>query len=304
MKIAFFGLPLAALLLRADGHDLVYAGICRRSAIGTRRLKKQIDARMSVVPNLADEKIQEKIRQTKPDLLVSWFWTKKIPKSILEIAPLGTIGVHPSLLPRHRGPDPYFWAIDSGDVKTGVTAHRLDEEYDTGKILGAKELAIDPSWSAWTLAKKMDRPSLALLRQIAGDFASGKFPREEAQDEARATDAPAPSDDDLEISFQWPAEKIVRRIRASSPWPGAFFELAEKTITIVRAEVTEDFPRALAPGEAAVVGDHVVVRAADDAIRIFSARIVDDDSGEDIDLDETALKALFQRIVEVEKNQI
>jgi methionyl-tRNA formyltransferase len=226
-------------------------------------------------------------------LLVSWFWTKRIPKSILEIAPLGGIGVHPSLLPRHRGPDPYFWVIDSGDETTGVTAHRLDEKYDTGNILAQRSLAIDREWTAWTLAKKMDRPSLALLRQIVGDFASGNIPNGIVQDEALATEAPAPTDDDLEISFQWPAEKIVRRIRAASPWPGAFSEVADETLTIVHAEVTRDFPRALAPGEAAVVAGRVVVRAADDAIRLFAARI---DSGTDdgeIDLDEKALALLF-----------
>jgi methionyl-tRNA formyltransferase len=245
------------------------------------------------VPNLEDEEIVARVQASKPDLLVSWFWTKRIPQSVLEIAPLGAVGIHPSLLPRHRGPDPYFWAIDSGDEKTGVTAHYLDEEYDTGNILAQRTLAIDSKWTAWTLAKKMDRPSLALLRQIVGDFASGNIPDGTVQDEALATEAPAPTDSNLEISFQWPAEKIVRRIRAASPWPGAFSEVAGETLTIVHAEVTRDFPRALAPGEAAVVAGRVVVRAADDAIRLFAARI---DSGTDdgeIDLDEKALALLF-----------
>lgn len=287
------------MLLNADGHDLVYAGICRRSAIGTRRLKKQLGARVSIVPNLADEKIREKIRETKPDLIVSWFWTKKIPKSILEIAPLGAIGIHPSLLPRHRGPDPYFWAIDSGDEKTGVTAHYLDEDYDTGKILAQRELAIDPTWNGWTLAKKMDRPSLALLRQIIGDFASGKIPKAITQDEALATDAPAPTDHDLEISFQWTAEKIVRRVRAASPWPGAFFYIGEgedeAMVTLIDAAVTKKFPHALEPGEAAVVEGDVVVRVADHAIRLIRARMDDDatDGAEPFSLDEKALALLF-----------
>ena len=71
-------------------------------------------------------------------------------RAVLEVAPLGAIGVHPSLLPRHRGPDPYFWAIESGDLETGVTAHRLEEEYDTGAILAQRRLAIDASWNSWT----------------------------------------------------------------------------------------------------------------------------------------------------------
>ncbi len=243
--------------------------------------------------------MRQRVHESKPDLIVSWFWTKKIPKSILDMAPLGAIGIHPSLLPRHRGPDPYFWAIDSGDEKTGVTAHYLDEQYDTGNILAQRELSIDPKWNGWTLAKKTDRPSLALLRQIVGDFASGKIPKGVVQDEALATDAPAPTDDDLEISFQWSAEKIVRRVRAASPWPGAFFYLGEGDdevmVTLVEAGVTKKFPRALEPGEAAVVDGEVVVRVADHAIRLISARMEDHLSAgvEGFSLDEKALALLF-----------
>ena len=232
MKIAFFGLPLAALLLDADGHELVYVGICRKNALGTRRLKKRVRCPVDVVPKLDDAATRAKIVATEPDLIVSWFWTKKIPKALLALPRLGAFGVHPSLLPRHRGPDPYFWAIDAGDAVTGVTAHRLEEQYDTGAMLGKKTLAIDPSWNAWTLAKKLDRPSLALLRETAKAFASTSPPNEEPQNEEEATEAPAPADEDLELSFAWPAERFLRRVRAASPWPGAYFDVGGKLLII------------------------------------------------------------------------
>ncbi|MEO8796641.1 MAG: formyltransferase family protein [Polyangiaceae bacterium] len=272
MKIAFFGLPLAALLLDADGHDLVYAGICRKGAPGTRRAKTRLSCPVEILPKLDDAKTRAAIAATAPDLLVSWFWTKKIPKAILQLPTRGAFGVHPSLLPRHRGPDPYFWAIDAGDAVTGVTAHRLEEAYDTGATLGARELAIDPKWNAWTLAKKLDRPSLALLRETAKAFASGRPPREEKQDEASATAAPAPADEDLELSFEWPAERILRRIRAASPWPGAYFDVSGTLLTIVRADIAPEVPKALAPGEAAVVDGRVLVRTGEGAIVVHEAR--------------------------------
>src|SRR5689334_15367117 len=126
MRVAFVGLPLAALLLAGDGHTIVWAGICRRGALGTRRLRRLLGPRVvSVTPDLA--RSRPAIEAARPDLLVSWFWTKKIPAEVRRLAPLGAIGVHPSLLPRHRGPDPTFWAIDSGDAETGVTAHVVDE---------------------------------------------------------------------------------------------------------------------------------------------------------------------------------
>ena len=275
MKIAFFGLPLAAVLLARDGHTIVYAGACRR-APGLRRLTTQIaPGRTWLVPNTASRATVERIREAAPDLLVSWFWTRKLPADILGIAP--SFGVHPSLLPRHRGPDPYFWAIDAGDERSGVTAHRLDVEYDTGAILAQRDLAIDPTWDAWRLARALDRPSLALLRDVARAFAEGRPPVPVPQDAGAATEAPEPTDDDLAIRFGWSSSRIERRVRAAAPWPGAWTQIGERFATLLRVRPTLDFPKALIAAEAAVRGDGVaVVRTGDGAIELLEGRDDDD----------------------------
>ena len=287
MRIAFVGLPLAALLLARDGHEIVWAGICRADAIGTRRLRKLVGDRARLVPDLA--KSAAAIRAAKPDLLVSWFWTKNVPESVRSIAP--AIGVHPSLLPRHRGPDPFFWAIDRGDAETGVTAHYLDAAYDTGAMLGQKRIAIDPSWSSWTLAKKLDRPSLALLRETVAAFERGR-PPSSAQEESRATEAPAPDDALLEIRWHEPVEAIVRRVRAASPWPGAFTEIGDAVVTLTRVRATTNVPKNLVQGEAFVRADGIaVVRAgaAGTGVELLAGRADDEDESA---LDAEALAAL------------
>lgn len=283
MRIAFVGLPLAALLLAEDGHEVVWAGICRRGAIGTRRLTRRLGAeRVAVVPDLAA--CVPAIRASAPDLLVSWFWTKKVPRAVRALAPLGAFGVHPSLLPRHRGPDPTFWAIDAGDAETGVTAHELDDAYDTGAILGQRRLAIDPSWTGWRLAKRLDRPSLALLRATAAAFARGAPPVRRPQDEALATEAPIPDDELLDLRWSDPASAIERRVRAASPWPGAFTELAGEIVTLTRVRATEDVPRALAVGEAFVRADGIaVVRAGEGGVELLAGRVDDDEHATDLD---------------------
>lgn len=289
MRIAFVGLPLAALLLARDGHEIVWAGICRRGAIGTRRLARLIGAEnVAVVPDLA--RSAAAIAAKKPDLVVSWFWTKNVPRVVREAAARGAIGVHPSLLPRHRGPDPYFWAIDAGDEVTGVTAHVLEDEYDTGAILAQRTLGIDPSWNAWTLAKRLDRPSLALLREVVRDL-----PPPQPQDEARATPAPQPTDDDLELRWSWDAARIERRVRAAAPFPGAFTEIGGDAVVLTRVRATRAFPRALAAGEAAVREDGVaVVRAGgDSAVELLAGRLEDGD--DERDLDAADLAALVSR---------
>lgn len=299
LKIAFFGLPLAALLLRRDGYELVYAGICRKDAIGNRRLARVASFPVELVPSLGKETTIATIERGAPDLIVSWFWTKKIPARVLSIPKLGAIGVHPSLLPRHRGPDPYYWAIARGDRETGVTAHRLDEEYDTGEIIDRKTLAIDPTWNAWTLAKKLDRPSLALLRRVVSDIARGRRIESRPQPRTGATDAPAPTDDELLLSFEERADEIVRRVRAASPWPGAFFDFGGRLLIVTRAHVTARDTSMLAPGEATILGDEFVVRAKDAGVVVDEARDENDEA-----MGKEALLSLFGSIVELEKKRL
>jgi methionyl-tRNA formyltransferase len=236
-----------------------------------------------------------RVRAAHPELIVSWFWTTKLPVELVAVAPNGGFGVHPSLLPRHRGPDPYFWAIDAGDETTGVTAHRIAGEYDTGAILAQHELAIDPTWTAWDLARALDRPSLALLRLLARDL----WEHETPQDEARATLAPAPADEELEIDWTWTCERLIRRIRAASPYPGAWTFFGDEPITITHAAPATRFPRALRPGEAAVEEGCAVVRTKDGALKLLGGRMDAAEGEEPHDLDADDLAALVREMSEL-----
>jgi methionyl-tRNA formyltransferase len=276
VRIAFFGLPLAAVLLHRDGHDIVYAAACR-CAPGLRRLSARVaPGRTWLRPDANTEDTLARVRAASPELVVSWFWTTKLPPAILSLA--SSIGVHPSLLPRHRGPDPYFWALDCGDEMTGVTAHRLDVEYDTGPILGRRELRIEPTWNAWELARALDRPSLALLRDVVRRYADGRAPTPIPQDENAASSAAEPEDQELAIRWSWTAERIERRVRAAAPWPGAWTEIGTRFVTLLRVRPTREYPKALLVSEAAIRQDGVaVVRASDDAVELLEGRTEDDD---------------------------
>jgi methionyl-tRNA formyltransferase len=266
-------LPLAAVLLAHDGHEIAYAGVVR--GVGERRLRRLV--RVRPAPDLTSERVLRDVRAARPDLLVSWFWVKRIPPRILALAP--SVGVHPSLLPRHRGPDPYFWTIDAGDEVTGVTAHGLAPDYDTGPILGQRALPIDTRWNAWRLAKALDRPSLALLREVVRAYAAGRPPTAVPQDDAAATSAPQPTDEELAIRWSWPAARIERRVRAAAPRPGAWTEIGDAVVVVERVRVTNDFPLALAPGEAAIRRDRTaVVRAGDCGVELLEGRAEDDET--------------------------
>ncbi len=270
MRVLYLGLPLGALCLLHDGHELAGVCISRPDQPGMRRLRARLGAPILERPDLHDPAVVAELRALAPGLIVSWFWTKQIPVEVIELAPFA-FNVHPSLLPRHRGADPYFWAIASGDRETGVTAHVLTERYDEGPILAQRTLAIPPDANAWRLARLLDRPSLALMREIARRAARGEEIARTPQDETRATLAPEPSDQDCELRWSWPVDTILARIRAAAPWPGAFTAYADETLVITRASAAPR-PRGLAIAQAARDGEGVIIAAADGAVRVLEAR--------------------------------
>jgi methionyl-tRNA formyltransferase len=280
LRIVFFGLPLAALLLARDGHEIALASFSFAEAVGLRRARRAFgEGRVLVKPRARDADLLARVRALRPDLLVSWFWTTRLPMSLVEAARLGGIGAHPSLLPRHRGPDPTYWAIASGDEETGVTVHRIAEAYDTGDILAQERLAIDPSWNAWLLARALDRPSLRLLRATVARFARGEAVEARPQDPALATEAPFLDDAGCAIPWRWPTDRVLRHIRALSPAPGAWTEIAGQLVIVLRAAPAASFPRALEPGEGVVEGGRVLVRTMDGAIELRRGEIDGEPAG-------------------------
>jgi methionyl-tRNA formyltransferase len=274
LRIAFFGLPLAAILLARDGHEIALASICLKDALGLRRARRELGAdRVLVKPDATSPKLLQRVRALEPDLLVSWFWTKRLPMSLVGAARLGGIGVHPSLLPRHRGPDPTAWAILEGDPVTGVTVHRIAEEYDTGEILDREEIPIDPAWNAWQLACALDRPSLRALRRAVQRFARGEPVMEMPQDERLATQAPQISDEEAAIQWSWSTARVVRHVRALAPTPGAWTEIAGRPVTLLEVAPATRFPADLAPGEGFAEHGRAVVRTGDGAVVLLQGEI-------------------------------
>lgn len=273
-RLVFFGLPLAALLLARDGHDVALVSLSRTDSVGLRRARRIFGPdRLLLKPSAREPALLERVRALEPDLLVSWFWTTRLPMTLVRAARLGGIGAHPSLLPRHRGPDPTYWALACGDEETGVSVHRIEAEYDTGAVLAQERLRIDPTWNAWLLARALDRPSLRLLRATVARLARGEEIADLAQDPALATQAPLPDDAACALRWTWTTARILRQIRALSPAPGAWTEIEGALVTVLEAEETASFPGALRPGEGVADGDRVLVRTADGAIELRRGEI-------------------------------
>ncbi len=272
MRILYFGIPLGAVALTQAGFPPTAAAIGPLDLPGRRRLRRTLPRTLLLgLPPLHDDGVLAALRSTRPDLVLSFFWPRRIPIEILSWAP--ALGTHPSLLPRWRGPDPYYWAIAAGDEQTGVTLHRLHEDYDTGPIVAQRAIPITEDDDAWSLAKKLDRPAIALLVDAARRRAEGDSLEGTPQDPATVTYAPAPSADDLAIDWRQPAEVIARRVRAAAPRPGATALLGDAEVRILRVSLaTESPPPGLAPAEAWRGRDGWCVRCGVSALRLLDIR--------------------------------
>lgn len=278
LRIAYFGLPLGALALGRAGFTPRVVALGHVDQPGARRVRRRLSQHSLVLgqPDLGEPSIVGALAAAKPDVILSWFWPKRIPGHVLALAPAGGFGVHPSLLPRWRGPDPYFWALVSGDPWTGVTLHRLDETYDTGRIVAQASVPIAPHHNGWTLAKALDAPSLRLLLDAAARLSRGEALEGIPQDDALASDAPQPDAQTVAIDWQSTCADIERLVRAARPYPGATLQVEDAVLELLKVRrFCEPLPRALEPGDAVLTPDGVVIVASDGGLVLSEVRLED-----------------------------
>lgn len=155
------------------------------------------------------------------DLFIVASYGKIIPQSILDIPKHKTLNVHPSLLPKLRGPSPIISAV-LNENETGVTIMRIDEEMDHGPIVLQQK--IDMEWPPYAedLEKISGETGGEMLVKIIPDWINGKI-KEVEQDHSKATYCKKVEKVDGEIDLSNKAESNLRKIRAYHIWPGAYF---------------------------------------------------------------------------------
>jgi methionyl-tRNA formyltransferase len=194
--------------------------------------------------------------ELQPDIIVVAAYGQLLRKSLLSLPRLGCINIHASLLPRHRGAAPIQAALLAGDSETGVTIMQVDEGLDTGDILVQLATAIGSEETAGSLHDRLALLAPAALLETLDLLHRGlAHPRH--QDSALATYAAKVRHQDGEIDWNKPAVEIERRIRAMTPWPGAYTSIllrnASTTLKVHRAQVREDVEGS--PGTVVAVSD-------------------------------------------------
>jgi methionyl-tRNA formyltransferase len=208
----------------------------------------------------------EELTRFCPDLIVVAAFGLILPPVVLSLPRFGCLNVHPSLLPRHRGPSPVAGAILDGDEITAATIMLLDAGLDSGPILAQREIPILPEDTTGLLTDKLAQLGAALLMDILPGWLEGKI-KPQPQDESRATYTRLITSRDGAINWHLPAVEIWRMVRAYNPWPVCYSWWCGKRIKIhsaiplegvTQGKVGEVVALPLSPGVGVVTGDGIL----------------------------------------------
>ncbi|OGQ23197.1 MAG: methionyl-tRNA formyltransferase [Deltaproteobacteria bacterium RIFCSPLOWO2_02_FULL_44_10] len=206
---------------------------------------------------LRSKKVEEHFKSLHADLFVVVAYGKILPKEILAIPPKGCINVHASLLPKYRGAAPIHWAIANGETETGVTTMYLSEEMDAGDIIYSSRTEIDACEKASDLHDRLAIFGAELLQKTVEAIEKGAAPRK-PQHHSEATSAPILNKEDGKIDWTLSAEEIYNRVRAFTPWPGAFTFWGGKRLQLHEVAVVES-QLEMEPGTVLHVGNELAV---------------------------------------------
>ena len=199
---------------------------------------------------LRSEEEAERVRALEPTVIVTAAYGLIFPRSVLDIPPRGVLNVHPSLLPRHRGPAPVVWTLLEGDENAGISIFLLEEGVDTGPLLSQRVVPIRSGETAGELTERLSQMGAALLVETLGNWLDGSI-TPEAQDHDMATRSRMLDKADGTLNWNSPAQELERRVLAMTPWPGAHTTLSGKRLNIRRAIALppEYDSRGAAPGQ-------------------------------------------------------
>ena len=252
-KIVFMGTPnFAATILETIVRCSLFTVCCVVTApdkpVGRKKILTSPPAKVLAqkynIPVAQPERIKNYelgIRNLNPDLIIVAAYGQIIPKNILDIPKFGCLNVHPSLLPRWRGPSPIQYTILNGDKKTGVTIILMDEKADHGPIVVQRQLEFPmrEEISAFFFrlvslsrnsASNFQFPKLnqalaslgaKLLIETLSKWIAGEI-KPKPQDDSKATYTKILKKEDGKIDWKKSAQELERQIRAFDPWPSSY----------------------------------------------------------------------------------
>lgn len=211
------------------------------------------------------------LREWQPDLIVVAAFGQILRPLVLNLPRLGCVNVHASLLPRWRGAAPIQHALLAGDEKTGVTLMQMDEGLDTGAMLAKVETPITAEDTAQTLHDRLAHLGAQLLADHWTELITGRL-NPIPQTENLSTYAPMIQKEDGLLNWSEPAEALDRRLRAMTPWPGAYTFWQGELVKILSA-TPHNQPTAGVPGRVVEMGSGVAVTTGEGLLQLHQLQL-------------------------------
>ncbi len=172
------------------------------------------------VSGVNTKEFRKSLLKLNPDIILVGSWGEKISKEIYDIPKIATINAHPSLLPKYRGPNPYYWTIKNQEQISGVSFHLVDDGFDTGAILAQEEVKIYPSDTGKTLKERTVLTARGVVCELLKDLSEDIIiPLTQVEEKSTYYSHP----EDFYLDFSKPAEENYATIRAIYPWSEAYF---------------------------------------------------------------------------------
>ncbi len=252
---------------KASGRGLII------SATPVEKVAKTKNLEVTNGNGLFQEDQIKKLIKRNPDLFVVAAYGKILPKAILKIPRLGTINIHPSMLPLFRGPSPVATAILEGVASTGVTIMLLDEGMDTGPIIKQSDaITLRGDEKCSELSRMLFEIGGNLLIDSIRDFERGVIQTTD-QDESLATLTKLIRSSDGEINWNEEAIKIYRLMRAFDEWPGIYTFWEGKRLKIIDMEITENTRWVIQPGRVVKKGKNMFIGTGSGPLKILSLQL-------------------------------
>ena len=251
MRVVFMGTPdIAATCLKrilADGFQVV--GVYTQPDRPKNRGMKLFPSPVKEVAlehnlpvfqpeNFREEETVKELADLKPDVVAVVAYGRILPQKVLDVAPLGFINIHASLLPKYRGSAPYQWAVLDGLEETGVSAMYLCREMDAGDVIDVAKTPIDPNETAGMLLDRLAVLGAELLSSTLSKVEKGEA-KGVAQDESLVCYAPMLDKSMCPIDFTKTAQQVHNQVRGLHPWPVATTCIGGKNMKIHETVIAE-----------------------------------------------------------------
>lgn len=229
--------------LVAAGYEVTAVVVAQNSSERSRQIRKLEVATVANrigIPVLSPTKLSEVTNElaslkAKAGILVAY--GKIVPQTVIDIFPRGIVNIHPSLLPKHRGPTPVESVILGGDKETGVSLMQLAAKMDAGPVYAQQVVPLRGNETKQILAGQLLELGKNMLLEHLPSILDGSL-KPKAQDDLEATYDKLIYKADGKLDFTKPAEQLERQIRAYAGWPKSYAVLGATETIVTRSHVS------------------------------------------------------------------